>query len=145
MLALAATDTLVAAVFALLYAAAGTRWLAQAAFLAGLFVFFIGLTALWVRVERSRPGDRDPITRIGRGALALVAVVTGLPVLVLTPLLGLQAALPPAAGFSDVVRPAMVLLLVSLVWVAAVNVAGASVVAGSALWAGLARRSRRGP
>ena len=34
----------------------GSRWLTQGAFLASLAVFFISLTALWVYVERSRPG-----------------------------------------------------------------------------------------
>lgn len=144
-LALAGTNVLVALVFVLIYAAAGTRWMTQGAFLAGLVVFFAGSIALWVRVERPRSATRDPITRIGRVSIALIAVVVGLPAFVLAPLLGLQETLPPAAGFSDVVRPVMVLLLISLIWVCAVNVAGAGVLAATALWAVLTRRSRPGP
>lgn len=145
MLVLVGTDALVALVFAGLYAVAGTRWTTQGAFLAGLVVFFVASTALWVRVERSRSGGRDVVTRIGRGSFALVAVVVALPALVLAPLLGLQETLPPAAGFADVVRPAMVLLLISLVWTVAVNAVGATLVAGAGLWTAFARRSRPGP
>jgi hypothetical protein len=144
-LALAGIDALAALGFALIYAAGGARLLTQGAFLASLVVFFISATALWVRIERSRPGHRDVVARIGRGSFALVVVVVALPALVLAPLLGLQETLPPAAGFADVVRPAMVLLLISLVWAVAVNAAGASVVAGAALWTALTRRSRPGP
>jgi hypothetical protein len=57
----------------------------------------------------------------------------------------LQGVLPPTAGFADVVRPALVLLLIALAWAVAVNVAGAIVVAGAALWTAVTRRSRAGP
>jgi hypothetical protein len=95
-------------------------------------------------VEGSRAGGRDAVSRIGRAAAALVVVVLGLPVLVLAPLFALQETLPPEVGFHDVTRPVMVLLLISLALVVAVNLAGVSVRAGSALWAGLTRRSRPG-
>ena len=107
MLCLAGTNALAIVTFALIYAAGGSRWLTQGAFLASLAVFFISLTALWVYVERTRPGARDVLSRIGRGVLALVVVVVGLPAVVLAPLFALQEVLPPEAGFADVVRPAV--------------------------------------
>lgn len=140
MLRLAGINVLAALVFAAIYAAAGSRWLSQWAFLAGLAVFFVGLTALWVHVERSRPGARDHLSRLGRGALALIVVIIGLPPLALAPLFALQEALPPDAGVADVVRPIMVLLLLALGLVVAMNAAGVAVVAVSALRARLARR-----
>lgn len=139
MLRLAGTNALATVTFALIYAAGGSRWLTQGAFLASLAVFFISLTALWVYVERSRPGARDVLSRIGRGVLALVFVVIGLPAVVLAPLFALQEALPPDAGFADVVRPVMVLLLLALVLVIAMNVAGTVVLAVSGLRARLSR------
>jgi hypothetical protein len=139
MLRLAGTNALAIVTFALIYAAGGSRWLTQGAFLAGLAVFFISLTALWVYVERSRPGARDVLSRIGRGVLALVVVVIGLPAVVLAPLFALQEALPPDAGFADVVRPVMVLLLLGLVLVIAMNVAGTVVLAVSGLRSRLSR------
>lgn len=144
MLWLIGTDAVVALVFAALYAGAGSRWMTQGAFLAGLVVFFVASIALWLRVEQTGSGGRDVITRIGRGSFALVVTVVGLPALVLAPLLGLEAGLPPVAGFADVVRPAMVLLLISLLWTVAVNLAGGIVLAGAGLWAALAGRSRSG-
>lgn len=144
MLALAWTNALAAVTFALIYAAAGARRLTQGAFLASLVVSFVSLTALWLRVERSRPGSRDTLTRLGRGVLGLILVVMGLPALVLTPLFALQGAGPDEAGFADVVRPVMVLLLIALALVLAMNVVGAGVLAGSGLWARLARRDRPG-
>ena len=145
MLRLAGINLIGAVVFFSIYAAAGGRRLSQGAFLASLVVFFGALTALWLRVEGSRAGGRDAVSRIGRAAAALVVVVLGLPVLVLAPLFALQETLPPEVGFHDVTRPVMVLLLISLALVVAVNLAGVSVRAGSALWAGLTRRSRPGP
>ena len=145
MLALAATNSLAAVLFGLIYAAAGTRWMTQGAFLVSLAVFFVATTALWVRVERSRPGDPDPISRIGRASVAVILVVLGLPALVLAPLFALQETLPPTAGFPDVIRPVMVLLLISVTFMGAVNVVGAGVLLGSALRAALVRRSPRGP
>lgn len=139
MLRLAGTNALAIVTFALIYAAGGSRWLTQGAFLASLAVFFISLTALWVYVERTRPGARDVLSRIGRGVLALVVVVVGLPAVVLAPLFALQEALPPEAGFADVVRPVMVLLLLALVLVIAMNVAGTVVLAVSGLRSRLSR------
>jgi hypothetical protein len=139
MLRLAGTNALAIVTFALIYAAGGSRWLTQGAFLASLAVFFISLTALWVYVERTRPGARDVLSRIGRGVLALVLVVIGLPAVVLAPLFALQEALPPDAGFADVVRPVMVLMLLALVLVIAMNVAGTVLLAVSGLRSRLSR------
>lgn len=139
MLQLAGTNAIATVAFALIYAAAGARWLNQGAFLASLTVFFISLTALWVHVERSRPGGRDALSRLGRGVLALVVVVIGLPALALAPLFALQEALPAGAGFADVVRPVMVLLLLALVLVTTMNAAGVAVLAVSGLRARLSR------
>jgi len=139
LLRLAGTNALAIVTFALIYAAGGSRWLTQGAFLASLAVFFISLTALWVYVERTRPGARDVLSRIGRGVLALVVVVVGLPAVVLAPLFALQEALPPEAGFADVVRPVMVLLLLALALVIAMNVAGTVVLAVSGLHSRLSR------
>ena len=139
MLRLAGTNALAIVTFALIYAAGGSRWLTQGAFLASLAVFFISLTALWVYVERTRPGARDVLSRIGRGVLALVVVVVGLPAVVLAPLFALQEVLPPEAGFADVVRPVMVLLLLALVLVTAMNVAGTVVLTVSGLRSRLSR------
>jgi len=139
LLRLAGTNALAIMTFALIYAAGGSRWLTQGGFLASLAVFFVSLTALWVYVERTRPGARDVLSRIGRGVLALVAVVIGLPALVLAPLFALQEILPPDAGFADVVRPVMVLLLLALVLVIAMNVAGTVVLVVSGLRSWLSR------
>ncbi len=140
MLRLAGINVLAALAFAAIYAAGGSRWLTQWAFLASLAVFFALLTALWVHVERASPGTRDLVSRLGRGALALVLVVIGLPPLALAPLFTLQEALPPEAGVADVVRPIMVLLLLALGLVVAMNAAGFAVLTVSALRARLARR-----
>jgi len=139
-LLLAGTNALATVAFALIYAAAGSRWLTQGAFLASLAVFFISLTALWVHVERSRPGARDGLSRLGRGVLALLIVVIGLPALVLAPLFALQEMLPSEAGFADVVRPVMVLLLLALILLITMNMAGVTVLAVS----GLCGRPSRG-
>jgi hypothetical protein len=139
LLLLAGTNALATVAFALIYAAAGSRWLTQGAFLASLAVFFTSLTALWVHVERSRPGARDGLSRLGRGVLALLIVVIGLPAVVLAPLFALQEALPPDAGFADVVRPVMVLLLLALTLLISMNVAGVAVLAVSGLRARLSR------
>ena len=145
MLPLAGINLIGAVVFFSIYSAAGGRRLSQGAFLASLVVFFGALTALWLRVEGSRSAGRDTVSRIGRGAAALVLVVLGLPMLVLTPLFALQETLPAEAGFHDVTRPVMVLLLISLALVVGVNVAGVGVRASSALWSYLTRHSRPGP
>ena len=139
MLLLAGTNALATMAFALIYAAAGSRWLTQGAFLSSLAVFFVSLTALWVHVERTRPGHRDALSRLGRGVLALLIVVIGLPALALAPLFALQEMLPSEAGFADVVRPVMVLLLLALILLVTMNVAGVAVLAVAGLRARLSR------
>jgi len=138
MLRLTGTNALAMVTFALIYAAGGSRRLTQGAFLATLAVFFISLTALWVHVERSRPGARDVLSRIGRAVLALLIVLVGLPALVLTPLFALQESLPEEAGFAEVVRPVMVLLLLALVLLITMNAVGLAVVVVSGLRSRLA-------
>lgn len=81
------------------------------------------------------------MSRLGRGVLALVLVVIGTPAIVLAPLFALQETLPAEAGFADVIRPAMVLLLISLVLVTAMNVVGTVTLAAGALWARMTRRA----
>ena len=93
MMALAAVNVLGAVVFAGIYAASGTGRLPPAAFLVGLPVAFIAITALWVRVE-DRSRALDPMVRVGRGAIGLLAVLIGLPVVVLMPLFWLESQLP---------------------------------------------------
>lgn len=137
MLALAAADVAGAVVFALLYAAGAARWLTQPAFLAALVVFFVAVSACWVRVERNRGAGRGALGRIGRAAGGLALTVVGLPGLVLVPLFALQQNVPPEAGVEHVIRPAMVLLLISLALVGLVNVVGLA-------YAGLVGLGRRG-
>jgi hypothetical protein len=137
-LALTGVDAGAAVAFALVYAAAGHRILGQAAFLAALVVVFGGVTAIWLYIERGRaPG---PLRRMGRVAGALALTGFGLPALVLAPLFGLRQGLPPEAGLDDVIRPALVLLLVSLGLTALVNGAGLAALAATAA----GRRLRRG-
>ena len=124
MLALTAVNVAGALVFGLVYAAAAARMLTQAAFLAALVVFFVAVTAFWVHVERSRGRHRDALSRVGRIAGALVLTVIALPGLTLMPLFALKEALPAEADLDDVIRPVMVLLLISLALVALVNIAG---------------------
>jgi hypothetical protein len=139
-LALAGMNALTASGCALIYWAAGSRRLAHGAFLVSLVVFFVAMTALWVRLERSVSGGRDGLSRLGRGAVALVMVVVGLPAVVLAPLFALQEAVPADAGLTDLTGPAMVLLLIALAFMVAVNVAGLGVLAVSALGAGVTSR-----
>ena len=133
MLALAGINALAAVVFASLYAAAAAQVLSHAAFLASLVIFFVALTALWVRVERSRPGARDPLSRLGRVAVGLLIAAITVPGLSLMPLFSLQQQLPTLSGLDQVIPGMMVVLLVSLVLVALVNIAGLVFLAGSAL------------
>jgi len=144
-LALAGTNVLAAITFGVIYLVAASRWLTQPAFLASLLVFFVTLTALWVHVERSQPGARDTVSRVGRGALALVLVVIGLPAVALAPLFALQRTLPAAAGLAEVIRPAMVLLMIALALVTAMNAVGTVTVAVVALWARVTRRRGAAP
>ena len=94
MMALAAVNVLGAVVFAGIHAASGTGRLPPAAFLVGLPVAFIAITTLWVRVEE-RSSALEPMVRVGRGAIGLLAVLIGLPVVVLMPLFWLESQLPP--------------------------------------------------
>ena len=144
MLALTGMNVAGVAVFASIYAAAGARLLNPAAFLASLVVFFIAVTALWVRVERPRGRLRDPVSRLGRIAGALVLTLVAVPGLVLMPLFALKEGLPAEAGLDDAIRPAMVLLLVSLVLVALTNVAGVCFITGAGFM-GRLRRNRPPP
>jgi hypothetical protein len=143
-LGLVGINALAAVVFALIYGAAGTRRLTQGAFVVSVVVFFVSLTALWVRVEGSAGRARDPISRIGRNAVALGLVVIGLPALVLAPLFAAQGAVPAEAGLGEALRVLMVLLLVSLALTVAMNVAGLVVRVALALRARLGPRGRSG-
>jgi hypothetical protein len=87
--------------------------------------------------DRSRA--LDPMARIGRGAIGLLAVVIGLPIVVLMPLFWLESQLPVEAVPALHLGPVMALLLVALVLVVAVNLLG--VLAAVALAIG--RRWRR--
>jgi hypothetical protein len=71
---------------------------------------------------------------VGRVGGALVLTLIALPGLTLMPLFALKEALPAEAGLDDVVRPVMVLLLISLALVALVNIAGICFLTGAAAW-----------
>lgn len=139
MLALAAVNVLGAVVFAGLYAASAAAQLSPGAFLAALTLVFVGVTAIWVRVER-RSRALDPLLRVGRGAMGLLAVVIGLPVVVLMPLFWLEGQLPLEVVPALHLGPVMALLLVAVALVVAVNTAGAIV----AVALGIACRWRAG-
>jgi hypothetical protein len=141
-LALAAMNATGALVFGLVYAAAAVRWLGQPAFLAALAVFFVAVTACWMRVERARGRHRDPLSRVGRIAGGLVLAVIAVPGLTLMPLFALHEALPPDAHVGEIIRPVMVLLLISLALVALVNVAGACVLLGADGWRRISGKPR---
>lgn len=126
MLALAAVNVLGAVVFAGLYAVAARAPVAPGALAVGLVLVFAGATALWVRVEQ-RSCALEPLRRVGRAAIGLVAVVIGLPVAVLMPLFWLESHLPLEAVSSLNLGPVMALLLVALVLVVAMNGVGAAV------------------
>ena len=79
------------------------------------------------------------MVRVGRGAIGLLAVLIGLPVVVLMPLFWLESQLPPEAVPALHLGPVMALLLVALVLVAAANVLGAV----GAIAVALGRRWRR--
>jgi hypothetical protein len=133
-LVLAATNLVIVLAFGALYGAAGARLLSQRAFLVDLAVLFALLTALWLRVEGGQGRGLDPIRRLGRVAIGLVAVLIGAPVLVLLPLFGLEAILPPGAG-PDILplAPAMALLLITLALAVVVNLTGGLLLVGTAV------------
>jgi hypothetical protein len=142
MLLLAVVNALAATVFGALYVAAGTRAIGQPAFVAGVIVFFVGLTALWSQVERSRPGRRDALSRGVRIALAFALAAAAFPALVLMPLFGLRSELPPEAGLDHLLPGAMVAALAALTLTAGVNLAGIAYALAVAS-AGRMRRRRR--
>lgn len=133
MLVLGALDAMGIAVFGLIYAAGAKGLLTQGAFLTGLVVCFVGLTALWVRMERSRGPARDALSRAGRIAAGLVVAAIAVPGTVLTPLFFVHEHVPPEAGVGEILGPVMFILLASLALVALVNVAGIVFLAGSAV------------
>jgi hypothetical protein len=137
---LAATNALGAVLFGALYAVAGARYLSQVAFMAALVILFVLMTRLWVLVERGQARRRDPISRVGRVVLGLVAVLLGVPVAVLLPLFSLERLLPPGEAAAVLpIAPAMALVLITLVLVVAVNVAGVLMIAGSTVLSRLRR------
>ena len=142
MLALAAVNVLGTVVFAGLYAASAAAQVSSAAFLGGLLLAFVGMTAIWVRVEH-RSRAFDPFRRVGRGAIGLLMVVIGLPAVVLMPLFWLESQLPLEAVPALHLGPVMALLLVALALTVAVNAVGA--VVSVALAAGRRRRVGRTP
>jgi hypothetical protein len=137
-MALAAVNVVGAVVFAGLYAAGGSGRVPPVLFVVGLPVVFVAVTALWVRVE-GRSRALDPMVRVGRGALGLLAVVIGLPMVVLMPLFWLESQLPLEAVPALHLGPVMALLLVALVLVVAVNLVGGL----AAVALAIARRWRR--
>jgi len=137
MFGLALTNAVGVMLFGALYSVAGAGRLSQEGFLACLGVLFALVTCLWLRAE-GRHRALEPLRRVGRVALGLVAVVIAAPVLVLMPLFWLDTRLPPEVGLNRLLAPIMTLVLVSLVLVVLVNVAGSLV----AITAALANRRR---
>jgi len=133
MLVLGALNAMSLAVFSLIYAAAAKQLLTQGAFLASLVVFFVALTVLWVRAERSRGPARDVLSRAGRIAAGLVLASIAVPGLILMPLFFVNEHVPPEAGVAKMLGPVMFVLLVSLALVALVNVAGVLALGVSAI------------
>jgi hypothetical protein len=133
MLILGAFDAMGVAVFSLIYAAGAKGLLTQGAFLTGLVTCFVGLTALWVRAERSRGPARDPLSRAGRIAGGLLLASITVPGVILMPLFFLNERLPPEAGLAPMLGPVMFILLVSLALILLVNAAGVLVLGLSAI------------
>lgn len=127
MLALAAADAVGVVLFGTLYAVAGAGLVSQTAFVACLAMLFGLVTVLWVRTER-RHEKLDPLARIGRAAAGLVAVLIGMPVIVLMPLFWLDTQIPAEAGLNPMLAPVMTLVLIALALVGLTNVIGAAAV-----------------
>ena len=127
--------------FGTLYAAAGARYLSQDGFLGCLVVLFALVTWLWIRTE-ARHRALEPLRRIGRMTLGLVAALIAVPMITLMPLFWLDAKLPPEAGLSSFLAPAMSVVLISIALVVLVNITGGIVIGGRALLGG--PRSPRG-
>ena len=138
---LAAVNVLGAVVFAGLYAVGARAPIAPAVLIAGLLLVFAGVTALWVAVEQRSRG-LDPFRRIGRGVMALLAVVIGLPIVVLMPMFWLESQLPLEAVPLLNLGPVMALLLVALALVVAMNGVGAVVAVVLAATSAMARGPR---
>ena len=126
MLALGATNLVGVVLFAVVYAAAGARYLSQAGFVVCLVLMFGLVTALWVKTE-SRHASLGVVRRVGRAALGLIGAVIVTPVLALLPLFWVESRLPAEAGVERVLAPAMALTLIALVLVVVMNVVGAGV------------------
>jgi hypothetical protein len=139
MLALGLANLVGAVLFAAIYAAAGARYLSQGAFVTCLVLMFGLATTLWIRTE-SRHAALGFVARVGRAALALIAILVVVPVAALLPFFWLESALPPEAGMEGVLAPVMALVLIALALVAAMNVVGGLVQGGYAI----ARRLGRG-
>jgi hypothetical protein len=133
MLVIAGVDTLGAVLFAAVYALGGARLLSPAAFPAALAVSFVGVTAFWVHIERSRGPRRDLPSRATRIVVGLAVAVGVTPALVLMPLFYLRDQLPREAGVGDVLGPVMFLVLVSLALTVLANAAGAAFMTAQAL------------
>jgi hypothetical protein len=125
-LALAAANAVGVLLFGTLYAVAGARLMPQPAFLGCLFTLFVLVTAFWVHTE-SRHRMLEPLRRIGRIALSLVAVVIVTPAFVLMPLFWLDSYVPAEAGLNPMLGPVMAIVLIALVLTVIVNVVGAIV------------------
>jgi len=139
-LRLAGINTVAVLLFAGAYGATATGLMFQGAFLATVVVLFVAVTALWIRIEGSGTGSRDPMSRLGRIAVGFLIVAIAVPGLTLMPLFALQAQLPREAGVGEVIPGVMVILLASLALGALVNVAGVSITAGQALFRRLRAR-----
>lgn len=124
MLALAGANAVGVVLFAALYAIAGARYVAQPAFVVGLAILFVLVTALWTRLEARHRG-LGLLSRVGRAAAGLVMIVIGTPIVVLMPLYWLEGHLPPDAGLAGILPGVMALVLISLALTAAANGAGA--------------------
>ena len=66
-------------------------------------------------------------------ALGLVAALIAVPMITLMPLFWLDSQLPPVAGLSSLLAPAMSIVLISLVLVVLVNLTGGLVIGGRVL------------
>lgn len=124
MLVLCVLNAISIAAFSLIYAAAVKGLLTQGAFLASVVVSFAGLTALWVRTERSRGPARDFFSRAGRIGAGLILAAIAVPGVVLMPLFFINEHVPPEAGVAGILGPVMFVLLAALALCALVNVAG---------------------
>lgn len=143
MLVLGALNAIAVGVFALIYAAAAKRLLTQGAFLAGLVVCFVGLTALWVRAERTLGPGRDALSRAGRIGAGLLLAAIAVPGVVLMPLFFVNEYVPPEAGVAGILGPVMFILLASLALVVLLNVAGVLALGVSAILTWWNRRATR--